>query len=686
MDPALYNAATQGDVARLQQLASSDPTILSSRTPQLNTAALHLAVLHGHATFARQVLHRNRELVIAKHIDGNTPRHLAAKAGKAKVVEVRSRQHLENPSTADTPPTDTLFMTNKAGGTPLHDSRCSSRRHGTYTNADLTSKQYLRMNPSLYKAATHGRVSSLKQLVENDPTALSATTLQLNTALDLAAAYGHAGCAGEVLEKIEGLLVARNDDGDTPLHLAAKAGKLEVAELLIRYALLLPPEEKSPLFMTNKAGNSPLHEAVRHGKAAVAVALLDADLLCGHDLKCIWPPARDWSTLSGRSSTSPGSSRRVVEILLEKRPELIDLTDSDGNNALHYAAQKNDHRAVKMLLNTRTELAYKRNQKNMFSPLHVAVHYGSTDAIKALLRHCPDVVEMVDGNGRNALHTAVTSDKTDALRVLLRHVRFAEITNRVDHNGNTPLHLAAQMSRVQSALLLLGDRRVDPCVVRHDGLTARGIIEIKLHSRQMDAYEMYLWEELIKQEEWSARVPPSADLTSRRMFNDKYFERVIGTYILVATVIATAAFAATFTMPGGYDQTKGIALHGHNAAFKIFVVSNGVAMCSSIVLIFCMIWVWQSPDMFRINQLLWGHRLTVLAVLAMLVSFMTAVYITVAPTQRWPAYVVIAMGAISPVLVILIVGREVFTTRVIIRQHVPAARGRYYFTSGLSMV
>ncbi|GJN23404.1 hypothetical protein PR202_gb11051 [Eleusine coracana subsp. coracana] len=531
------------------------------------------------------------------------------------------------------------------------------------------------MNPALYKAATQGRVWSLKQLVENDPTILSATTPQLNTALHLAAAYGHAGFAGEVLEKMKGLLVARNDDGDTPLHLAAKAGKLEVAELLVRYALLLPPDEKSPLIMTNKASNSPLHEAVRHGKGAVAVALLDADPLRGHDLNermesPLHMAAREglvyvvrkivdftWVeqeflpsvSLSGTALHQAvlGGHIRVVEILLEKRPELIDLTDSDGNNALHYAAQKNDHRAVKMLLNTRTELAYKRNQKDLSSLLHVAAHYGSTDAIKAMLRHCPDVAEMVEGNGRNALHTAVTSDKTDALRVLLRHVRYAEIINRVDHNGNTPLHLAAQMSRVQSALLLLSDRRVDPCVVRHDGLTARGIIEIKLHSRQMDAYEMYLWEEI---EESSARVPPSADLTSRRMFNDKYFERVIGTYILVATVIATAAFAATFTMPGGYDQTKGIALHGHNAAFKIFVISNGVAMCSSIVLIFCMIWVWQSPDMFRIDQLLWGHRLTVLAVLAMLVSFMTAVYITVAPTQRWPAYVVISMGAISPVL------------------------------------
>ncbi|TVU45190.1 hypothetical protein EJB05_04666, partial [Eragrostis curvula] len=123
-----------------------------------------------------------------------------------------------------------------------------------------------------------------------------------------------------------------------------------------------------------------------------------------------------WSTMS---------SCRIVEILLEKRPELIDLTNSDGHNALHYAAQKNHPRAVELLLSKQSELAYMRNLKNLWSPLHMAAHYGSTDAIKALLRHCPDVAETVDSSGRNAFHVAVVSNKVTTLKRLLRHVREA---------------------------------------------------------------------------------------------------------------------------------------------------------------------------------------------------------------------------------------------------------------------
>jgi ankyrin repeat protein len=57
--------------------------------------------------------------------------------------------------------------------------------------------------------------------------------------------------------------------------------------------------------------------------------------------------------------------------------------------------------------------------------MHVAAHYGSTETIKALLRHCTDVVEMVDNNGRNAFHASVISGKANALRCLLRRVHPA---------------------------------------------------------------------------------------------------------------------------------------------------------------------------------------------------------------------------------------------------------------------
>ncbi|TVU45220.1 hypothetical protein EJB05_04696, partial [Eragrostis curvula] len=83
----------------------------------------------------------------------------------------------------------------------------------------------------------------------------------------------------EVLERSEGLLVAGNNDDDTPLHLAAKAGELEVARLLVVRGLAWPPNTRSPLIKINKAVNNPLDLW-----EAVEVALMDTDPARTYDL------------------------------------------------------------------------------------------------------------------------------------------------------------------------------------------------------------------------------------------------------------------------------------------------------------------------------------------------------------------------------------------------------------------
>ena len=139
---------------------------------------------------------------------------------------------------------------------------------------------------------------------------------------------------------------------------------------------------------------------------------------------------------------------------------------------------------------------------------------------------------MVDGYGRNALHASVDSGKASALRCLLRRVRPAELLNRADSNGDAPLHVAAKRSRVHCALLLLGDRRVDPCVRDRAGQTARSLVEVKLHTGEMDAYEMYLWKQLKHQESIRIRcgnqqLPPVATYPGRsRGSTHKYSERL----------------------------------------------------------------------------------------------------------------------------------------------------------------
>ncbi|XP_040382364.1 ankyrin repeat-containing protein At5g02620-like [Oryza brachyantha] len=581
----------------------------------------------------------------------------------------------------------------------LHLHHRSQRRHTKREKGGSVECSLEReMDPRLHKAAVQGSRKMLEELMKKDPKILGSRTPQGNTALHIAAGFGHAAFARAALAASDGeLAAATNVDGDTPLHVAARAGQMAVAELLIDAIAKPPcPPEEGPLVMVNKGRNTPLHEAVRQRRSTVALRLLEAEPNCSHMpnnemqtplhiaaregladvvdkiLEKPWVPEKFVSadSVSGTflHQAVLGGHTRVVDILLRKKEaDLIDLTDDAGNTALHFAAQKNDKMMVRMLLKQRAELAHRRNGRQQ-SALHVAAYYGSTVAATELLRHSPDAAEMLDRDGRNAFHVAVLSGKVDALRCLLKRVRPEEVVNKRDNAGDTPLHLAAKMSRVKSALMLLKDARVDPCLLNGDGHSARSVVEERVAAGEMDAYVVYLWEKLKKYEALRCKnqqLPPVAtyqSLRSRRpgSGNDDYFELSVGTYTLVATLIATVTFAATFTMPGGYNQTTGLAIHADRAAFKIFVVSNTVAMCSSIVVVFCFIWAWRDPVKFKLDQLTWGHRLTVVACLAMIVSLMTSVYLTLLPNDRWPAYLVIAIGACTPAVVILILGKEVF--------------------------
>ncbi|CAL4969836.1 unnamed protein product [Urochloa decumbens] len=313
---------------------------------------------------------------------------------------------------------------------------------------------------------------------------------------------------------------------------------------------------------------------------------------------------------------------------------------------------------VEALLEKLTDLAYMRNKERQ-SPLHVVAHYGATEAIKALLGRCPDAAEVVDGSGHNAIHTSVDSGKEDALRCLLRHARRTdmELVNRVNRDGNTPLHLAAKMNCIHSVMLLLEDRRVDLSVRNNNGQTARSIVEGNLHSSKTDMYLTHLLRQLQQQEAKRCRkrlLPPSAS-DGHRPLSNKEFDSVVEAYYIAATVITAISFAATFTMPGGYDQTSGISLHGHKAVFKVFVVSNAIVMCCFIVVVFLLIRARKKPGVqLMVHYLTWSERLIITACISMLASLMTAVYITVPPTAQWPAYAVITIGFSSGCLFFII--------------------------------
>jgi hypothetical protein len=108
-----------------------------------------------------------------------------------------------------------------------------------------------------------------------------------------------------------------------------------------------------------------------------------------------------------------------------------------------------------------------------------------------LSRRCPDVAEMADSFGRNAFHVSVISGKENALRC--GGAYSAVFVPRSCSTKSTPTATRLCTSnRVHCGLLLLNDRRVDPCVPVPDrnGHTPRSLLEKKWNADEIDTSEV----------------------------------------------------------------------------------------------------------------------------------------------------------------------------------------------------
>ncbi|THG11936.1 hypothetical protein TEA_028333 [Camellia sinensis var. sinensis] len=121
----------------------------------------------------------------------------------------------------------------------------------------------------------------------------------------------------------------------------------------------------------------------------------------------------------------------------------------------------------------------------------------------------------------------------------------------------------------------------------------------------------------------------------RNVMTPKDLRQTGANHLIVATLVATVAFTAGFTMPGGYNSNdglnQGMAILTREAAFKAFMVTDTIAMSLSIsaVLIHFYAAITNNPDMLE-NQVYTAAYLIIFAVVAMVLAFVTGTYAVLA--------------------------------------------------------
>ncbi|TYH06913.1 hypothetical protein ES288_A08G190800v1 [Gossypium darwinii] len=538
------------------------------------------------------------------------------------------------------------------------------------------------MDQRLLKAARSGDINVIKQLSDAEGSILSGTTPQGNTALHMAARFGHENLVQEIMKRQPSLVLKSNLKGETPVHVAARGGHW-------RIVLLFRDSGSNGVYIArvrDNYGNTPLHCAVRNDHYLVVWRLADKDreslLLVNHsgesplsiaiDLKLAVTAEAiiglNRSTLeyrgpNGQTPLHCAVIRRDLHIMRKihiRKPKLIKMQDEKQRTPLHYAAALGEYEIIKLLLEWDISAAYQGDD-NQQIPLHLAAENGQVNLLKILLDPCPDTIELMDNEQQNILHFAAKNGNIDAVSFILKLPEMEDLVNAADMNGNTPLHLAAKNFHSSIVYILTRNSKVDIRAINKSNETALAVVQ------SSDDHGMELQKHLTLKalkRSYAKRAVNPKDVVDNVQFSYDEVEKVgerggkksremAQIISVMATLIATFTFTAAFTIPGGFisdGPDEGMAILIKKSAFKAFVITDTIAMTSSMTAAVLVFWSSsrRSSESFM-DSLPFAIGLTWIALVAMALAFVTGLFVVLSK-NLWLGIVVCVIGCAAPAM------------------------------------
>uniref|UniRef100_A0A671Z148 Ankyrin 3 n=1 Tax=Sparus aurata TaxID=8175 RepID=A0A671Z148_SPAAU len=468
--------ATQGDHLNCVQLLLQHDVPVDDVTNDYLTA-LHVAAHCGHYKVAKLIVDKKAN-PNAKALNGFTPLHIACKKNRVKVMELLLKHGAS------------IQAVTESGLTPIHVAAFMGHEnivHALTHHGASPNTTNVRGETALHMAARAGQADVVRYLLKNGAKVETKSKVRTRgyTPLHLAAREGHQDVATMLLEngaslssstkvgQVEELItsaiyrsgiheeIRALDEslrkGFSPLHVAAKYGKMEVASLLLqkraapdaagksgltplhvaahydnqRVALLLLDQGASP-HAAAKNGYTPLHIAAKKNQMDIGTTLLEY----GADTNAVTRQGIGPIHLAAQEG-----SVDLVSLLLAKNAN-VNVCNKSGLTPLHLAAQEDKVNVAEVLLNHGADV--NPATKMGYTPLHVACHYGNAKMANFLLQNHARVNGKTK-NGYTPLHQAAQQGHTHIINLLLQHGASA---NELTVNGNTALSIACRLGYI----------------------------------------------------------------------------------------------------------------------------------------------------------------------------------------------------------------------------------------------
>ncbi|KAK7919356.1 hypothetical protein WMY93_010640 [Mugilogobius chulae] len=372
---------------------------------------IHVAAFMGHDNIVHQLINHGAS-PNTSNVRGETALHMAARAGQSNVV----RYLLQNGARVDAKAKDdqtALHIASRLGKPDIVQQLLSNDACPDST----TSSGY---TPSTWR---RGRGTGTSLLPPGQGAGQGVTTKKGFTPLHVAAKYGKIEVANLLLQK-GAQADAAGKSGLTPLHVAAHYDNQKVALLLLN-------QGASP-HAAAKNGYTPLHIAAKKNQMEIATTLLE------------YGASTNTVTRQGITPLHLAAQEGNVDMvtLLLARDAPINTGNKSGLTPLHLAAQEDKVNVAEVLVNQGATI--DPETKLGYTPLHVACHYGNIKMVNFLLKNQAKVNAKTK-NGYTPLHQAAQQGHTHIINLLLRH---GASPNELTANGNSALSIARRLGYI----------------------------------------------------------------------------------------------------------------------------------------------------------------------------------------------------------------------------------------------
>ncbi|KAK2654697.1 hypothetical protein Ddye_014553 [Dipteronia dyeriana] len=469
------------------------------------------------------------------------------------------------------------------------------------TNPWLSCKFNSKNQSALFIACSNGHLNVVKILL-NQPwfVGIEEDEAQLNS-LHVAATKGYVDIVGHLLNLCPNLAHNTDVNGYSPLHYACSKGQVSIATMLLRFDLNLA-------LQFDYIGYTPLHLAAMNGDLAIL-----------QEFVALAPASFQFLTTYGETvfHLAARFNHYIAFIYLATvfcDTYLFHQPDKFGNTSLHIAISGgNYHLAEKIIDNTKIEINY-RNYEG-----HTALYILNQAQGTSEVQHLKDQMKKAGGKTDiELLQTTVIESPRDALERTFEQI-LETLSPENEHSG--PLdHLGNIMKRNQKKHYEKKPEDQDNDVSEPDSSSSRGS-QTNVHETKHESLKHR--KELIKI--YNRRNTKQHDAYTEALQNAR------NTITLVAILIATVTFTAGVSPPGGVYQEgpkKGKSVVARTTAFKVFTVSNNIALFTSL----CTVIVLVSIIPFRrkplMRLLMIAHKVMWVAVAFMATAYVAATWVT----------------------------------------------------------